>query len=262
MGLFSFFKKSNRVYYPGCRGFFKFPEQFELYKKIFEKLSIDFKIIDKKICCGLPAYEAGYEQEARKLARRNFEIFKEENISEIITPCPACYKMFLQQYSEFLPEWNIKVFNIWGEILKKIEEKPFLIKNKVDDVVTVQDSCYLGRYCDIYNEPRLILELFGYDIKEMKNNKENAFCTGGCGGLSITNIELADKCAKEILIQAKRINVNKIIVFSLEDYKLLKRNSKNSNIKIFEFSEILADSLGIKKLENREIPVEIEEVDE
>ena len=80
MGVFSLFKQSNNLYFPGCVTYFKFKENFDLYKKIFYKLGIGFRVIDKKICCGLPALEGGYEQLARKLARRNFEIFKEEGI--------------------------------------------------------------------------------------------------------------------------------------------------------------------------------------
>ena len=97
MGIFSLFKKNNTLYFSGCVTYFRFPENFELYKKIFNKLKIGFEVIDKKICCGLPALEAGYDQIARKLARRNFEIFKEKEIKSIITSCPVCYKMFLKE---------------------------------------------------------------------------------------------------------------------------------------------------------------------
>ena len=69
MGIFSLFKKSNTLYFPGCVTYFKFPENFELYKKIFNKLGISFELIDKQVCCGLPALDAGYDQVARKLAR-------------------------------------------------------------------------------------------------------------------------------------------------------------------------------------------------
>ena len=49
------------------------------------------------------------------------------------------------------------------------------------EVVTYHDSCYLGRNCGIYEVPRNILKLIGYQIKEMDNSKENSFCCGSCG---------------------------------------------------------------------------------
>ncbi len=247
MGMFSVFGRSNILYFPGCTTYFKFRENFELYKKIFYKLGINFKTIDKKVCSGLPAFEAGYEQEARKLARRNFEIFKEEGVLSIITNSPGAYKVFLQNYPEFLPDWNIKVENIWKIILSKLESKPKLIKFKALEIVTYHDSCYLGRYCGIYGEPRRILELIGYQIDEMEDTKERSFCCGSCGGVERINPDLADKIAKQRLLQAKRTGVKKLIVSSMENYQLLKRNAEEVGIEVLEFSEVLALALGIKR---------------
>ena len=132
-------------------------------------------------------------------------------------------------------------------ILDKIEQKPNLIKNKKYEEIAYHDSCYLGRYCQIYDEPRKILELLGYKIKEFKNSREKSFCCGSCGGLPIVNKELSDSLAKERILQAKRRNIKKIIVCSLKNYILLKENSKDSNIEIIEMSEVLADAFNIKK---------------
>jgi len=87
MGLFSIFGESNTVYFPGCITYFKFKEGYELYQKIFSKLGISFRILDP-ICSGLEPWEAGYDVETRKLARKNFNIFNEQGIKSIITNSP------------------------------------------------------------------------------------------------------------------------------------------------------------------------------
>lgn len=246
MKLFSIFSKSDVLYFPGCTTYFKFQQNYKLYQKIFSKLGIIFKITEKKVCSGLPALEAGYEQEARKLARRNFEIFKEEGIKSIITNSPEAYKMFLYNYPEILPDWNISVKNLWAIILNKLKTKPKLIKYKTTETVTYQDSCYLGRYGGIYDEPREILKLIGYEIKELFDSKSESFCCGSCGGLPVVNAELANEIAKEKILQAKRIGVKKIIVVSMKNYELLKENAKDTEIEILELSEVLALALGIR----------------
>jgi Fe-S oxidoreductase len=179
--------------------------------------------------------------------RRNFEIFKEEGIDSIITPVPSCYKMFLEDYPEILPDWNIQVKNIWEILLDRLKVKSRLIKYKAMETVTYHDSCYLGRYCNIYDEPREILELIGYEIREMADFKVNSMCCGSCGGLLRTNPEIADKIAKERILQAKRIGVKKIIVASIENYRLLNKNIGDSGIEVLELSEVLAIALGLKK---------------
>lgn len=256
MGLFSRFRKSNTLYFPGCVTYFRFNENFELYRKIFTKLGVGFKIIDKKICCGLPAFEGGYEAEARKLARQNFEIFKEEGIQEIITNSPCCYKMFLKDYPEMLPDWDIEVKNLWQIILDKLESKSRLIKHKAMKLVSYHDSCYLGRHCEIYDAPRRILELIGYEIKEMPDSRGNSVCCGSCGGLTRTNPKLADEIAKQRLLQAKRMGINKIIVTSLSEYELLNKNAGEFDMKVLEFSEVLSLALGIK-IKKQEIEEEL-----
>ena len=245
--MFSIFKRSNTLYYPGCVTYFKFRENFELYKKIFLKLGMN--VIESRgiNCCGLPVLEAGYEQEARKLARENFELFKKNNIKKIITNCPACCKMFVQNYAEMLPDWDIEISNLWELILYKLVSKPRLIKERIGEVVTYHDSCYLGRHCGIYDSPRRILELIGYEIKEMPDSRENSFCCGSCGGLVRVNSELADKIARQRLLQAKRIGVKKIIVASFDNYQLLKKNIGELDIEVLELSEVLALALGIKE---------------
>ncbi|MEK6830971.1 MAG: (Fe-S)-binding protein [Nanoarchaeota archaeon] len=243
MGIFSF--KNNIVYFPCCTAYFKFKEDFELYKEIFSKLGVSFMILDKQNCCGLEALEAGYDSDARMLARKNFDTFKEKGITGIITSSPDCYKMFLQNYPEILPDWNIRVINLWGLILEKLKQKSHLIKNKSTEQIAYNDNCYLGRYCGIYEEPREILKILGYEIKELDNSRENSFCCGSCGGLPRTNPELADKIAKEKLLQAKRIGVKKMAVIGFDSYELLKRNSQEG-LEIVEFSEVLGNALGIK----------------
>ncbi|MFA5174526.1 MAG: (Fe-S)-binding protein [Candidatus Pacearchaeota archaeon] len=247
MGIFSVFKKTNVLYFPGCITYFKFPEKFELYTNIFDKLGIDFRLLDNQVCCGLEALEAGYEAEARKIMRKNLEIFRENGVQEIITNDPACLKAFSQDYSD-MPDWNIQIINIWDLIFAKLESKPKLIKQKTFEKVVYHDPCYLGRYMGVYDSPRNILRLLGYELKEFIDNRENSFCCGSCGGLSRTNPELADKIAKERILQAKRLGIKKIIVASLDNYKILKKNT-TEGIEIKEMSEVLAEAIGIKQRE-------------
>ena len=194
----------------------------------------------------MPALEAGYEAEARKLARKNFEILKANDIKKIITNCPACYKMFSQDYPGLLPDWDIEVENIWELILEKLESKPRLIKKKAYEVVGYHDSCYLSRYCGIYDAPRRILELIGYRIEEMPDSKSESFCCGSCGGLVMVNSELANKIAYQRLLQTKRTKVEKMVVASLNNYQLLKKNAAEVSIEVLELSGVLANALGVK----------------
>ncbi len=48
--------------------------------------------------------------------------------------------------------------------------------------LTFHDSCYLGRYNNIYDQPRELLKKADLSPLEMKKSKEESFCCGGGGG--------------------------------------------------------------------------------
>ena len=247
MGLMDLFVKRDTIYFPGCITYFKFREGFELYCKIFSRLGIKFKLLEKQECSGFEIWEGGYDFEMRKIIRNNFDKLKDAGVRKIIATEPGCYNIFSKEYKNVLPYWDIEIVNIWDLILEKLIKKQWLVERK-EDIVTFHDSCYLGRYSGIYDSPREIVRSLGYEIKEMDNTRENSFCCGSCGGLARTSPGLASKIAKERLLQAKRIGVQKMIVVGFENYELLKANSEGSGIEVYELSEVLADALGISVL--------------
>ena len=240
MGIFGLFNKGNTLYYPGCLGKYVLTGEAENYKKILEKIGVDFITLPNELCCGSPVLNAGYEKDARKLARKNLELFKEHNITKIVTNCPACFKTFSQDYKEMMPDWKIEVEHIIPVILRYLKKKG--IDNIPNEKVAYHDPCHLGRHSNIYNEPREILERLGYEVVEMRNNKANSLCCGGGAGLRSNNPELASKIAKERIKQAQEINVKKIITPCPLCFAHLY---ENSGIEVLEFSHIVAKALRI-----------------
>jgi Fe-S oxidoreductase len=249
MGIFSMFKGKNVLFYPGCLSKFVLKPETENYKKILEKIGIDFIMLPDELCCGSPVFNAGYESSGLKLARKNLELFKNHNIAKIITNCPACYKTF-KEYKNMLPDWKIEVEHITATILNYLKKKN--IQYNIKERATYHDPCHLGRHSQIYQEPREILERLGYEIIEMKNSKERALCCGGGAGLKANNPSLADKIAKKRIAQAHEVGADKIITTCPLCFAHLE---ENSDLQVLEFSYVVADALGLKpgKTCNKEI---------
>lgn len=252
MGLLSMLKgKGNVLYYPGCLTKFVLNSEAENYKKILNKIGVDFIMIPEQICCGSPVLNAGYESECIKLARKNLQAFKEHSIGKIITNCPACYKTF-KDYDKLLPNWDIEVEFITTTILKYLKKKN--ISYNLNEKVTYHDPCHLGRHSGIYDEPREILRLLGYEVIEMRNSRNESLCCGGGAGLKTNNPELADKIAKKRIEQAKNIHVSKIITTCPLCFAHME---ENSDICVEEFSHVIGDALGIPVMKT--CPKEIKE---
>lgn len=199
MGMFGF-GKGKTLYYPGCltKGVLK--EQFENYKEIFNRLGIDFVMLsDSEVCCGLPVLNAGYRKDVRKLAKKNFELFKKNGITKIITNCPSCYHTFNEIYPKLLHEWDIEVEHVTVSILDVLRKRRVRFYGEDGDreLVAYHDPCHLGRYSGIYEAPREVIELLGGRIVEAHLNRENAYCCGGGGGVRANFPEIAKSVAKK-----------------------------------------------------------------
>jgi len=201
MGITNWMKSfgTNTLYYPGCltKGVLK--ENFENYKFIFNKLGMDFIMLsEEEVCCGLPVVNAGYKKDAKKLAKKNLEIFKAHKIKKIVTNCPSCYHTFKDIYPELLPEWKkegIEVEHATVTILNLLKKRKF--RTDIEpEIVSYHDSCHLGRYCRIYDEPRKVIEMLGGKIIEMKHNRENSLCCGAGAGIRANFPETAKDIAK------------------------------------------------------------------
>lgn len=217
----------------------------ERYRKILEAEGVDFLLLkDKEFCCGSPVKNAGAIEEYERLAKENFKIFRQHNVTRVISNCPACTLMFKKEYPKILgDEWRIEARHV-AEIIDKAKTKlktptpsespPRAGGEKV--AATYHDPCHLGRHLGIYDQPREIIKKAGYQLVELDLHGEKSFCCGGGGGVSSNDPELSNKIAKDRIGQAKMTGADVLITSCPMCYMHLKRN--NGGIKVMELSEL------------------------
>ena len=245
MGIMNWLLGGNTLYYPGCLTKSAIKDNLENYKEIFNRLGIDFIMLpNEEVCCGLPVMNAGYKKEAKNLANKNFQKFKKNGIKKIITNCPSCYHMFKEEYPKFIPEWNIEIEHATQTIFNALKSQGFNKQINIRENVTYHDSCHLGRYCGIYEEPREVIEMLGGNIIEMKHNRKNALCCGAGAGVRANFPELAKDIAKHRL---KEIPVQAEVIISACSLCASNLNSgidkENSLVKSEEFSSFVLRKL-------------------
>jgi Fe-S oxidoreductase len=233
----------NVLFYPGCMEKFVLKEFQDNYEKILRKCGVDFiKLKDLEVCCGSPVLNAGYFVDFKTLAKKNYKIFKEHGVKKIITPCPACFKTFELEYPEVMDEFDIEVEHVTQTISNAIKNGNLKLKRiKKSMKVTFHDPCHLGRYCGVYEEPREILKALGYELTEMKFNRENSFCCGGGGGLKSNYPELSEEIAKMRIKHAKEVKVNVIVTACPMCYSCLREVGRQSRVKTVELSSLILE---------------------
>ena len=232
---------SNVLYYPGCLMKGILSTEFENYKEIFNRLKIDYILLsDEEFCCGLSVLNAGYRKDARKLAKKNFDLFKKHSVTKIITNCPMCYHAFKEIYPKLVLDWNIEVEHATVTILEALKKRGvrFRGSDEEKELVSYHDPCYLGRYSGVYDEPRKVIELLGGKIAEMRFNRESTLCCGAGGGVRMNFPDVARKVAVE---RVKSISSNATKIIS--PCGLCYANLKSASEKSVEFSTFVLGKL-------------------
>ena len=142
---------------------------------------VEFGILgNEERCCGEPISRLGEKGLFEMLAEENLKLFEKYDVSRIVTTSPHAYNAFIKDY----PNKGMKVQHHTQLLLELLEQGRLSFSKNVDKVVTYHDPCFLGRYNDIYEVPRKILEAIpGLTLVEMPRNKEDSFCCGGGGGM-------------------------------------------------------------------------------
>ena len=225
---------SNTLYYPWCLTKSLLPDIEKNYEDILHKLWIDFiKLSEKEYCCWSPVLRAGMKDAFENIKNKNIEIFKEHAVGLIITNCPACYNMLKYQY-KLEEEHGIKVEHITQTIKRKsskLKKSDRLVKE-----ITYHDPCHLWRLSWVYEEPRDILKQNWYNIKELKNNRENSICCWWGGWLVNNNPELSEKICNDVLEQVENKKLTSPCPMC---YFQFKKHAKEIEVK--EFSEIILE---------------------
>jgi len=234
------------MYFVGC--YASFDKRNQKIAKNFIELcnlaGVKVGILGKEEkCCGEPARKLGNEYLYQTLATENIEKIKKYNVKKIVTTCPHCFNTLGRDYKDL--GFEIEVEHYVTYLYKLLNTGKLKIANKEAIKCTYHDSCYIGRYMDIYDEPREILSSLGADIKEMKKNRAESFCCGAGGGRIIAEEKIGEKISVKRVKMAEETGVETLIsncpfcMTMFEDG--LKMAELDDKMKVRDLSEILIE---------------------
>lgn len=177
-------KEVEYLYWVGCAGAFdmRYKKVSRAIVNILNKAGVSYAVLgDEEKCNGDLARRLGNEYLAQMLVKENVSTLNNYGVKKIIASCPHCFNTFKNEYPQFGGKFEVIHHSVFINDLIK-QGKIRLDKNLISKIV-FHDSCYLGRYNEIYNEPRKILSgINGVELVEAERNQDKGFCCGAGGG--------------------------------------------------------------------------------
>lgn len=168
----------------GCAGSYddRNKKVLRAFASLLKKAGVKFAILGtEEQCTGDPARRIGNEYLYQTLAKANIETLNRYQIKKIVTACPHCFNTIKNEYKDF--GGNYEVFHHSQFIAELIRQGKIKPTKTLDESVTFHDSCYLGRWNNVYEEPRNVLQsLPAINLVEMKSHHDQSLCCGAGGG--------------------------------------------------------------------------------
>jgi Fe-S oxidoreductase len=211
----------------GCMGAYD-PHGREIvadFARIMDHLGTTFGVLKKERCTGDPARRLGNDLVFQTLAEHGLQQLHSAKARKIVAICPHCVRTIandwrdfasptqpeiqVENHSEFMARHASQLPTSRDVVIPTLSEtkgkNPRIFPGAPPDSVLADnphpatptsvvyhDPCYLGRYQNIYTEPRAIIAQQA-SLIEAPRNHERSFCCGAGGGLAFLGEETGER---------------------------------------------------------------------
>ncbi len=195
-------------------------------------------------CCGEPLRKLGNEYLYQMMAAENIKLIKNYGVKRIVTACPHCFNTLARDYKDLgldvpVEHYSTYLSGLMAEGRLKLKPEPFHC--------TYHDSCYLGRYRDIIDQPRSVLKAAGGTIAEMDKSGYDSFCCGAGGGRILADEKLGGKISEMRIKMAQETGAPLLISncpFCLTMFEDgIKTGGAEGRLQVRDMAEIVAERL-------------------
>src|SRR5579884_1906121 len=185
-----------------------FPNVGLAMAEVLERIGYQVDFPEGQTCCGQPAFNSGYRDEARVVARHFLEVFR--HAEAIVVPSGSCTAMISHHYQDLFETEPFKLppvyeFSRFLTEVANVED----VGARYEGVVTYHDSCHALRELKIKDGPRRLLSnVKGLTLREMDAAQE---CCGFGGTFSVKFPDVSGGMAKTKIESIQRTQADTIV---------------------------------------------------
>lgn len=215
--------------------------------RCLEAAGVSYAVLgEEEPCTGDTLRRGGNELGFQMLAQMNVEMLNEAGVKKIVASCPHCFHTIKNEYPQF--GGNYEVIHHSKLIAHLIDRGALTVDAPLQRKLTYHDSCYLGRWNGVYDEPRSALSrVNGAAVVELGRSRRHGFCCGA-GGARMWMEEEPEK----------RVNVNRakeVIDAGVDTVAVgcpfcktmltdgVKHFDKDEDVEVLDIAEVVAAAL-------------------
>lgn len=223
-----------------------FPKVGMAMAEVLERAGCEIDFPEAQTCCGQPAFNSGFRDEARQVARHFLSVFAASEY--IVVPSGSCASMIGRHFEELFPKEPDTLAAVRALAPRVWEFSAFLLEvagvedvgARLDEVVTYHDSCHALRELKIKQGPRRLLNrVRGLELREMDIAEE---CCGFGGTFSVKFDEVSGGMARTKIESVQRTGASTVV--SIDSSCLMQLQGALSRaglpIRTLHLAEVLA----------------------
>jgi heterodisulfide reductase subunit D len=215
--------------------------------RILKAAGIEFGLMREQWCCGGPAAEMGYVDQARRFAEHNLADWTEVGAKRILVLDPHDYISFTEDYPRFFgADYDFEIVLVVELVAELIREGKLALTQPVERTVTYHDACRLNKRKGIHKEPREILNAIpGLTFKDVDHVTQWSYCSGAGAGLAIERPDLTNEISRRRVERAKALEIDTLVSACVWSERPLGEQGERQDIEVVDLMELVAQAAGV-----------------
>lgn len=239
------------LYWVGCMGSFdeRARKTTVAFARILQACGIDFAILGQEESCnGDPARRMGNEYLYQMLAKNAIETLDRYQVRTIVTACPHCFHQIGNEFPQLGGMYEVIHHSTFIERLLQEHRVPLQTEDGKALTVAYHDSCYLGRYNDVYDAPRETIRRALPIVKlvEPERSRDRGLCCGAGGGRMFMEENTGKRINAERTEELLATGADTIAVACPFCMTMMNDSvkSRDADVSVVDIAEVVADRLA------------------
>jgi heterodisulfide reductase subunit D len=216
--------------------------------QVLQKAGVEFGLMREQWCCGGPAAEMGYVDQARRFAEHNVADWRAVGARRILVLDPHDYISFTEDYPGYFgDDYDFEIVLVVELVADLIREGKLQLTEPMERVVTYHDACRLNKRKGIHQAPREILRAIpGLTFKDVDHVTQWSYCSGAGAGLGIERPDLTAEISRRRVERAKALEIDALVSACVWSERPLSEQGGKQDVEVVDLMELVAAAAGVE----------------